>query len=265
MQNGVDKGWVPSAYLEPLLPDPAVLPVQQMSDEGGGPSLPPPGGGLLDDDGMGGAFPAPAPPDDDFFNDDVPQFAPPSAPSTSTAVAATNNDNVRRVGSGGSGGGGGGGAGSAGRTSGVWDDDDDDDDPSKSSGALTATALYDWEAQAPDQISFVEGEVIEVLDRHESGWWWGRTLRNESGCFPHNYVELSTSADAGASDTASKAKPVRPPPPKLHQRGASMKVGELMTGRKPSKSRPGKLVPSVPSTVAEEASPSIIKEGMVRH
>lgn len=49
----------------------------------------------------------------------------------------------------------------------------------------TATALYDYEAQAEGDLSFSTGEVIEVLVRGatENEWWTGR-LRGREGQFP---------------------------------------------------------------------------------
>ena len=62
--------------------------------------------------------------------------------------------------------------------------------PARLSGALltpTATALYDYEAQAAEDLSFVAGDVIEIVKRgaSENEWWTGR-LRGQEGQFPGN-------------------------------------------------------------------------------
>ncbi|CAM9890129.1 unnamed protein product [Lampetra planeri] len=49
-------------------------------------------------------------------------------------------------------------------------------------------ALYPYDAQDTDELSFNANEVIDVLREDPSGWWTGR-LRNKQGLFPGNYVE----------------------------------------------------------------------------
>ena len=49
------------------------------------------------------------------------------------------------------------------------------------------TALHPWEAQEPDQLSFAEGDQIDVLSRGE-GWWLGRRGEAE-GLVPASYVQ----------------------------------------------------------------------------
>lgn len=49
-------------------------------------------------------------------------------------------------------------------------------------------ALYDYNAQDTDEISFAADEIIEVIQEDPSGWWTGR-LRGREGLFPGNYVE----------------------------------------------------------------------------
>ena len=47
----------------------------------------------------------------------------------------------------------------------------------------TAVALFDYAAQADEELSFSEGDIIEIVTRDASGWWSGR-LRNKLGYFP---------------------------------------------------------------------------------
>ncbi|XP_053743524.1 myosin IEb [Synchiropus splendidus] len=49
-------------------------------------------------------------------------------------------------------------------------------------------ALYAYDAQDTDELSFNAEDVIEILSEDASGWWFGR-LRGREGMFPGNYVE----------------------------------------------------------------------------
>uniref|UniRef100_A0A8C2CV48 Osteoclast-stimulating factor 1 n=1 Tax=Cyprinus carpio TaxID=7962 RepID=A0A8C2CV48_CYPCA len=49
-------------------------------------------------------------------------------------------------------------------------------------------AVYAYDAQDTDELSFQADEIIEILFEDPSGWWQGR-LRGKEGMFPGNYVE----------------------------------------------------------------------------
>uniref|UniRef100_A0A8K9WYF5 Osteoclast-stimulating factor 1 n=1 Tax=Oncorhynchus mykiss TaxID=8022 RepID=A0A8K9WYF5_ONCMY len=49
-------------------------------------------------------------------------------------------------------------------------------------------ALYAYDAQDTDELSFNAEDVIEILTEDPSGWWYGR-LRGREGMFPGNYVK----------------------------------------------------------------------------
>ncbi|MED6251576.1 Unconventional myosin-Ie [Ataeniobius toweri] len=49
-------------------------------------------------------------------------------------------------------------------------------------------ALYAYDAQDTDELSFNTDDLIEILTEDPSGWWFGR-LRGKEGMFPGNYVE----------------------------------------------------------------------------
>jgi amphiphysin len=60
--------------------------------------------------------------------------------------------------------------------------------PSRLSGAPTVehvTALYDYEAQAEGDLSFLTGDVIEIVSRtqNDNEWWIGK-VRGKQGQFP---------------------------------------------------------------------------------
>lgn len=47
---------------------------------------------------------------------------------------------------------------------------------------------YAYEAQDTDELSFQEGQIIELIKEDDSGWWQGR-IGPINGLFPANYVE----------------------------------------------------------------------------
>lgn len=66
--------------------------------------------------------------------------------------------------------------------------------PSRLSGvpaAETVTALYDYEAQAEGDLSFVTGDVIEIVTRtaNENEWWTGK-VHGRQGQFPGTFPIL---------------------------------------------------------------------------
>ncbi|TWW68073.1 Unconventional myosin-Ie [Takifugu flavidus] len=48
-------------------------------------------------------------------------------------------------------------------------------------------ALYAYDAQDTDELSFNADDVIDIIKEDASGWWTGR-LRGKQGLFPNNYV-----------------------------------------------------------------------------
>uniref|UniRef100_H3AAN7 Myosin IEb n=1 Tax=Latimeria chalumnae TaxID=7897 RepID=H3AAN7_LATCH len=49
-------------------------------------------------------------------------------------------------------------------------------------------ALYAYDAQDTDELSFNANDVIDIITEDPSGWWFGR-IRGKEGMFPGNYVE----------------------------------------------------------------------------
>lgn len=55
-------------------------------------------------------------------------------------------------------------------------------------------ALWDYEAQNSDELSFHEGDAITILrrkDESETDWWWAR-LGDREGYVPKNLLGVST-------------------------------------------------------------------------
>nr|XP_023013740.1 src substrate cortactin [Leptinotarsa decemlineata] len=53
---------------------------------------------------------------------------------------------------------------------------------------IIATALYDYQAAAEDEISFDPDDVITHIDKIDEGWWRGM-CKGKYGLFPANYVQ----------------------------------------------------------------------------
>lgn len=57
-------------------------------------------------------------------------------------------------------------------------------------GACTAVALYDCKGDNDDELSFVKGDVLELIER-EGEQWWVAKLNGRRGLVPANYVDDS--------------------------------------------------------------------------
>eukprot|EP01118_Nematostelium_gracile_P011217 TRINITY_DN3950_c0_g1_i1.p1 TRINITY_DN3950_c0_g1~~TRINITY_DN3950_c0_g1_i1.p1 ORF type:complete len:460 (-),score=158.47 TRINITY_DN3950_c0_g1_i1:52-1431(-) len=62
--------------------------------------------------------------------------------------------------------------------------------PVESHGSAMATALYDYDAENPGDLSFKEGDVIYILDQSDPSGWWEGELKGVRGFFPSNFVQL---------------------------------------------------------------------------
>ena len=56
--------------------------------------------------------------------------------------------------------------------------------------AEKATALYAFAGERAGDLAFAPGDEIEVMEKHESGWWVGR-CDSQIGVFPYNFVQLT--------------------------------------------------------------------------
>jgi ankyrin repeat protein len=65
-------------------------------------------------------------------------------------------------------------------------------------------AMYRYEAQQPDELTFDEGDTLYILDMKDSGWWKAKCGSN-TGLIPSNYVEENTeSIDHPLHDAAKR-------------------------------------------------------------
>ncbi|VDM58924.1 unnamed protein product, partial [Angiostrongylus costaricensis] len=61
--------------------------------------------------------------------------------------------------------------------------------PPNSSLGLTAVAIYDYQKNDDDEISFEPDDIITNIEQIDAGWWRG-ICNGQYGLFPANYVEL---------------------------------------------------------------------------
>jgi len=55
---------------------------------------------------------------------------------------------------------------------------------------MSAKALYDYDAENSDDLSFKEGDLINVLDQSDPSGWWEGEFNGKVGFFPSNFVQL---------------------------------------------------------------------------
>lgn len=60
--------------------------------------------------------------------------------------------------------------------------------PSAPRAANMVEALFDHEAEEEDELNFMTGDLVEVIDKPDGGWWRGR-CHGKEGLFPSNYVK----------------------------------------------------------------------------
>ncbi|KAJ6099191.1 hypothetical protein N7467_000726 [Penicillium canescens] len=60
--------------------------------------------------------------------------------------------------------------------------------------ALFVRAMYDYDADDHTSLSFRRGDIIQVLNQLETGWWDG-VIENTRGWFPSNYCTIITEAE----------------------------------------------------------------------
>lgn len=56
--------------------------------------------------------------------------------------------------------------------------------------AAQAQALYDCEAEDPEELSFAADDILVVLEEKGPDWFLMRDARNNTGLVPANYVKL---------------------------------------------------------------------------
>lgn len=60
----------------------------------------------------------------------------------------------------------------------------------------SARAMYGYQASTPQEINLQPGEIILVLRKSETGWWYGRNSTGAQGAFPATFVSELTQPPA---------------------------------------------------------------------
>ncbi|KAJ2685370.1 actin binding protein [Coemansia spiralis] len=85
--------------------------------------------------------------------------------------------------------------------------------PAASSRGPLARAVYDYDAEAEDELAFKEGEIIYSIDQLDPGWWAGESEDGlRQGVFPANFVEMIEDTNGDQTRSAPMAPPPPPPP-----------------------------------------------------
>lgn len=55
---------------------------------------------------------------------------------------------------------------------------------------MQVIALFEYEANRSDELSFVRGDLMKLLYKDSPNWWFGEmVVGGKQGYFPSNYVE----------------------------------------------------------------------------
>lgn len=75
-------------------------------------------------------------------------------------------------------------------------------------GQCKVRALFSYSGESPQDLGFVEGDIIEVLNNGDGDWWTGKLKRNKLvGIFPRNFVEYVNKDQDTMSAARSSANP----------------------------------------------------------
>ena len=61
----------------------------------------------------------------------------------------------------------------------------------KSVNNVAARALYSFQAQIPEELSFAKGDILAILREQEDGWWEAEVegQYGRYGLVPNNYLQ----------------------------------------------------------------------------
>jgi hypothetical protein len=80
--------------------------------------------------------------------------------------------------------------------------------PGGAPATVIGRAVFDFEGDDYDQLSFQVGDLITILEQDPSGWWTGE-FKGRVGMFPYNYVEIEASEVPNTTPNKMLASPGR--------------------------------------------------------
>jgi hypothetical protein len=106
----------------------------------------------------------------------------------------------------------------------------------------SARVNYPFQASSAQEINLQQGEIILVLRKHDTGWWYGRNSAGAQGAFPGSFVtEINQQPTPPVSHQA-------PPSPQPIQTAPKQPVQRMFALQSFSASKPEEL--SIPSGAA---------------
>lgn len=133
-----------------------------------------------------------------------------------------------------------------------------------------ARVTFQYDAVQPDELNLNVGNLVEVLEEEDEGWWKGK-LNDKIGMFPSNFVELITEEPAEpatlpepmepvvVSPTTAQPNDIKTTRPKSQvglvgwNRDKLKKTGKSVTGTDPAAAPPTQ--PSKPPQPSKPAEP----------
>ena len=105
-------------------------------------------------------------------------------------------------------------------------------------------ALYNFDAENPDEVSFKVGErvlVVEKDDAYGDGWFQGTNVRGDTGLFPFSYTTYDQAAAQTMLDGAANAQNAAPAEPKQEapSAGAAVLGGASASAAPTKEAEPG--------------------------
>ncbi|KAK6949196.1 class II myosin [Daldinia eschscholtzii] len=99
-------------------------------------------------------------------------------------------------------------------------------------GKITAKVLYDFAGHKENELSIKAGEIIEIVQKENNGWWLAKNAQGQAWV-PAAYVEEQAAAPPPAPALAPRA-----PPPPPSQNGAATAARNKPTPPQPPAKRP---------------------------
>lgn len=117
--------------------------------------------------------------------------------------------------------------------------------PTETTSGHRVVATFPFAAAGANELDLRQGDVVEVLAQHASGWWTGRTKAGIAGYFPSNYTRPLSEAESARLERRRNPRRVR---------RAAREDGRMTPVSTPAKNRAAVSTPELPLP-AREAPP----------